>query len=525
MKTHYTYNKSTYEILTKNDPLEVRDLFAIFDTTPVEDVYALCYLWTHWYFPEFFERQEAGVHIQIMKDNCDLELGLIKSLTVAGYRGLAKTTLSKLIQAFFLANNYRSDRGLYYKIISKTDENAVQIVTDLYNMLTSPRVYHAYAHIWKKPVKRLKKKETQHEFDLVGMKTKVKASTAKKGQRGAVQMQSRPDRIWFEDIEDKLSVMSMAETKKIKNVMEEAYLSLAKNGRALYNVNYISIRGNVHELIMRAMRTPDLHRHRIIPIYDPVTMKITWDNTWEEIEQMKKDVVNFQGEMMCNPEDSTDNYFSKTHLDMNPVREPILSMGNWVFYAKRNPSHVYVIGADPAGGNGGDYACAVVIDLTVGEVVAHFYSQFANEMVFGNEICEKGELYGNALIVIEKNNHGGAVILQCIHNNYPNLYEEKIKTDTFSDEYTKRIGFLTTGKSKPIILSSLYSAINNFVLRIPSAIIKKELELYPREYVDKIAVDSEFGHFDGVMALALAWEGRNQAGMYQEDRKDPLEVS
>ena len=522
--TYYTYNESTYKILQKNDPLEIRDLFAIFDNTPHEQVYALCYLWIHWYFPEFFQRKESHEHINILKDNCDLELGNIKTLTVAGYRGLAKTTLSKLIQAFFLANNYRTDRGLYYKIVSKTDENAVQIVTDLYNMLTSPRVYQAYSHLWKKQVKKLKKKETQNEFDIVGMKTKVKASTAQKGQRGGVQMRARPDRIWFEDIEDSLSIMSMAETKKIKRVMEEAYLSLAKDGRALYNVNYISARGNVHELILRSLRTPLLHRHRIIPIYDKKTMKITWDNTWEEIEQMRKDIVNFEGEMMCNPENADDGYFEKKYLEINPTREPIFCTEEWTFYAKRNPKHIYTIGADPAGGKGGDYACAVVIDLTVGEVVAHYYNKFADEIKFANEICEKGILYNNALLIIESNNHGSGVIVQCINKNYPNLYHTKIKLDTYSDEISSRIGFNTNSKTKPAVLSELSQGINNFELRIPSAIIKKELELYPREYVDRLVVDAEFGHFDGVMATALAWEGRKQAGIYREN-KEKLVVS
>lgn len=504
----YKYPKSIHNLLKRGNPEEIRVLFLINDKTKIEDIYKKCYLFIHYFFPDFFTKEECKAHNDIIKEICNLEVGIYKSLLVAGFRGLGKTSIAKMITVFFLLNNNRKDRGKYYKVVSKDDDNSRQFTTDVYNLMMNPILKRVYSDLWTKS--DLKIVDRQDEFDLANG-VKVKASTVDRTQRGKLQMASRPDRIIFEDIEDNASVRSRLTTENIKDVLDEAYTSLSDNGRALYNVNYISRLGNVHRLVLRSLASPNYHKSLMIPIYDPITKEPTWFHTKEEIEQIKKDVENFEGDMMCNPSGSSDSYFNQDYIEATKPRPPLFSHGGWQYFSMYNPEHIYVLGADPAGGNGGDYSTISVIDLTVGELVAHFYDRYTNEQKFGDIISDKGKLYGNALVGVERNNHGGAVLLQLRHNNYSNIYEE-VSKETYDDNQTQKLGFLTTAQSKPMILSELSKAINNFELRIPSAIMRKELILFPREYVDIKKIDPNLGHFDGVMSIAIAWEMRKYVG-------------
>lgn len=95
---------------------------------------------------------------------------------------------------------------------------------------------------------------------------------------------------------------------------------------------------------------------------------------------------------------------------------------------------------------------------------------------------------------------------------YPNIYNRVKKDDTYNSENSDELGFVTTGTSKPAILSALSRALNTYALRVPSDAIKTELKRYPRKESDLIHSEEETGHWDRVMALAIAWEARSQVG-------------
>lgn len=98
------------------------------------------------------------------------------------------------------------------------------------------------------------------------------------------------------------------------------------------------------------------------------------------------------------------------------------------------PGRRYVCGADPAEGKQvnneeSDWSAAGVIDEETGEQCASLRMKtspenFALDLV---ELCEK---YNQALLVIERNNHGATVILSVRETGYGNVYKHK--------EWTKR---------------------------------------------------------------------------------------
>jgi hypothetical protein len=504
----HEYDPAILDILKEGNFTKVRQLFVITDDN-LDVIYDKFELWCFVFTPAVFKKEEAEFHRKIKQNLCDLYLGKIMSLTEIAFRGASKTTYAKLFVAFVLANDQRKDRRKYFKIVSEDPINSTQFSTDVYNILVGKKIKYYYPHLFQKT--DLKREETKSSFTLSDGR-KVLASTVDKGQRGHLQGEeaSRPDFVIFEDFETSDTIQSLVISEDIWRTMEEAWNGRSTDGVALYNCNYISKRRNVQRILDRASRSPDVHRVHKVPIL--INGKSAWPNafTVEQIRQIERDSTDFQGEYMCNPSGEVDSFFSEQFLALHPTMPVLAQNGSWSYFYKLDKSHQYILGVDPASGGGGDYATIVVIDWTIRTVVAYFQDKWTNPEKLGDEASNKGTLFNKALVVVERNNHGHAVLLQMKHNKYSNLYEE-INNSEYVENYTEKLGFTTTAQSKPAILASLASAINNFAIIIPIEKIKEELISFPREYVDakKLGQDVD-GHWDLVMGLALAFEGRHQ---------------
>lgn len=518
----YDYPEEVFAIIKRGNFTEVRQLFAI--TEHNTDTIAWKFnLWAKIFFPRTFKVDDADFHYDMNQNLADLYLGVIQSLTQVHFRGATKTVRTKLFIAYVLANDQRKDKRKYIKILAEDSKNSVQMATDIYNMLVSPKVKYYYPHLFAKSDK--KREETMGAFDLA-TGVKVLASTVGVSQRGHLQGEdnTRPDFIVFEDFETSETIQSVADTSSIWGNMEEAWNGKALppiSGVGLYNCNYISKRRNVQRILDRAYRSPKVHRVHIVPIKDKQGNP-TWSSAYTKgmIDQIELDADDFDGEYMCNPSGTVDSYFSEAHLLKHPTVPPILSTRDgWQYFFKKDPKHQYIMGVDPAGGTGGNFATIVVIDWTVRMVVAHFRSRHTQPDDLAKISLEKAKLYNNALIVPEINYQGLVLIKTYKDANYGNVYVNKMSDDkrdkkgknAYEDSNTDQLGFTTTAQSKPAILTSLSTAVKQFYLIIPSEILKKEMIEFPREYVELVkADDPELGHFDLTMATALAWEGRTQ---------------
>jgi hypothetical protein len=118
----------------------------------------------------------------------------------------------------------------------------------------------------------------------------------------------------------------------------------------------------------------------------------------------------------------------------------------------------YVVGADPAEGlERGDYSAAVVIDQQTGLDVAWLHGHFGPQE-FALYLNDVGRFYNGALLGVERNNHGGTVLLELQNTHgYPNLYAH-LDYDAVGNS-TPRLGWPTTSKTKPIAIDALAQAI------------------------------------------------------------------
>ena len=161
----------------------------------------------------------------------------------------------------------------------------------------------------------------------------------------------------------------------------------------------------------------------------------------------------------------------------------------------------YVMGSDVAEGlDTGDKSTFDIIRTDTLEVVAcGEYTVTPDEHAY---ILEKmAKLYNNAFLGVERNNHGHST-LNTLNNvlNYKNLYKEQ-EIGKVRNKITDKWGWLTTAKSKFLMLDELDTAIREGTIKINS---KKTLEQLREVQVENGKVD--INGKDRVASLAIAWQ-------------------
>jgi hypothetical protein len=198
---------------------------------------------------------------------------------------------------------------------------------------------------------------------------------------------------------------------------------------------------------------------------------------------------------------------------MAGCREPVQTTsdggGQLLVWEQPNPMHRYVIGADPAEGLlKGDYSAAVVLDLISGTEAAALRGKW-EPATFARLLSDLGWHYGAvqggvvtpALLGVESNNHGHACLLAL--RNYPNLYSH---TEYNATTEGVRPGWLTTTRSKPIMIDTLAAAIRE---RRPYRwrIFIEEAMRYVVDDKGQTGASGDY-HDDTVIAAAIAEQMR-----------------
>lgn len=202
------------------------------------------------------------------------------------------------------------------------------------------------------------------------------------------------------------------------------------------------------------------------------------------------------------------NVFHQIDLQKHAVTFPIdRKWGDLLIWEKPLKNFKYVIGIDPAEGLGGDFSVIEVFNAHTGEQAAEYASNYIRPADLGTTAMEIGNMYNKALIVIESNNHGHAVI-DSIRHKYYNLYRREA-IDKLTREKTYHIGFSTNGRSKPLLVDNLEDVVRNETIKIRSADLIKEMKVFVQtDESGKQGYGAEgSAHDDRVMATGLAVQG------------------
>jgi hypothetical protein len=161
------------------------------------------------------------------------------------------------------------------------------------------------------------------------------------------------------------------------------------------------------------------------------------------------------------------------------------------------PRH-YLHGVDVAEGLAkGDFHVHVVFDRDKGEEVFCQRGKWPID-VFAKKVDEIARKYPG-IVGVERNNHGHALLLRLRQLGTPGLYRHDDGRD----------GWITSGKTKTMMIDELEEAVRNESVRIGDLTALEEMRNY--QYKDDGGSSAPSGqHDDHVMARAIAWQMRKR---------------
>ena len=181
--------------------------------------------------------------------------------------------------------------------------------------------------------------------------------------------------------------------------------------------------------------------------------------------------------------------------------EPLESRENgrlMIWFPPQAGKH-YVVGVDPAGGGSdGDYACAQVIERRSGIQCAELCGHFPPREL-ARRVMALGLEYNDALLVVERNNHGYGVLAHLRAEGALNIYREGGQD-----------GWLTSAVSRPAMIENLAAVLATEPGLFRSARLLNECRTFVR-LADGSSGAMAGAHDDCVMAMGIALAARRAA--------------
>jgi hypothetical protein len=273
-------------------------------------------------------------------------------------------------------------------------------------------------------------------------------------------------------------------------------------------------------------------------LYNLTFEQLAW-RRWTLVNDFSGDVVRFRREHPATPEDaftaSSRNRFSVPHIQRQPVqRDPLVGelvldpigieqrlvflpseFGALRVWKKPERGRLYAAGADCAQGldvgpgdgqSDPDYSATQILDRDTGEQVAVLHARLMPGETgrYNARLCQ---WYNMAQLCGERNPGGGGVsMLEAMMNaEYPStlLYHRSVTPDQDPQVRGDRIGWDTSGVSRPLLLGYLDEAIRQGALTLRDPMTVMELLTFVI-WPDGKAKAQKGCHDDLVIALALA---------------------
>ncbi|MBV8576554.1 MAG: hypothetical protein JOZ58_16170 [Acetobacteraceae bacterium] len=159
----------------------------------------------------------------------------------------------------------------------------------------------------------------------------------------------------------------------------------------------------------------------------------------------------------------------------------------------------YLVAVDPAGGGDrGDFSTVQVIEVSTGLQCAELQGRLGT-LELAKEAANLGREYGDALVVVERNNHGSGVLayLDSVAR-YPNIYEQN-----------GLAGWLTSALSRPQMVGRFGAMLVEAPEIFESARLLAECRSFVRHKDGKTGAAAG-SHDDCVMAMTIALSVRTE---------------
>jgi hypothetical protein len=216
-------------------------------------------------------------------------------------------------------------------------------------------------------------------------------------------------------------------------------------------------------------------------------IKLKWnvhperDQAWRDLQDSELgDPRAAAQECDCDFNTSGDVVFYneiREYYNQTFIQEPIEKRGqesNYWFWTYPDFNRSYMVLADVARGDGKDSSAFHVIDIELNEQVAEYKGQLGTTE-YAHALVAAATEWNNALLVIENNNQGWAVVQKVIELDYKNLYWSSKSGNTENLSYiggyhdtSKEVpGFTMGTTTRPLAIGKLVEAVNErqFIIR------------------------------------------------------------
>ena len=180
-------------------------------------------------------------------------------------------------------------------------------------------------------------------------------------------------------------------------------------------------------------------------------------------------------------------WYRKTTI-LEPISKQGFDGNLWIW---EHPDYTkdYIVVADVARGDGGDYSGCHVLDVETMVQVAEYKGQLSPKD-YGNLLVNLSTQYNDALLVIENANIGWTTIQVAIDRGYKNLYysPKDSSVSDVSQQLSRYVdlkdtsqmvaGFTTSSRTRPLVISKLDTYMRERTPVIRSSRLMDELDVF-----------------------------------------------
>ena len=281
-----------------------------------------------------------------------------------------------------------------------------------------------------------------------------------------------------------LVIDEAAHVEGLEDLWMGLYPTLSTGGRCIALSTPNGVGNWFHKIYTEA----DTGSNDFYPTVLPWDVHPDRDRDWFEKETKNMSRREIAQELECNFNMSGETVFASEDIETysNMCFEPKYRTGfdrNLWIWENYNPSEKYFISADVARGDGKDYSTALIFKANTMEIVAEYRGKLTPDL-FSKVLYDVGLEYGNALLVVENNTVGFAVLDKLRESQYPNLYYSVKSTHEYVEEHLAEnmnnavAGFSMTSKTRPLIVSKMEEFVRNNLIKIYSTRLLSEMKTF-----------------------------------------------
>jgi hypothetical protein len=212
------------------------------------------------------------------------------------------------------------------------------------------------------------------------------------------------------------------------------------------------------------------------------------DEEWFDVETKNMSRRQIAQEYECNFNTSGETviYGEDIRKLKKLIEDPKYRTGfdrNFWIWEEFKPESTYLLVADVARGDGKDSSVFHIFKLETMEIIAEYQGKVTPDL-FTTIVYDAGKEYGNAMVVVENNTVGFAVLEKLKEKLYPNVYHSIKSTHEYIDQVSAEThsscvaGFTTSLKTRPLIIAKFEEFIRNKLLTIYSKRLVNELDTF-----------------------------------------------